>query len=77
MTMRILRRTTLTRNWYTTHIGTTAVCRNSEPCRREMMQDARLSFDTLVELLIFVNMQAVLYIVSILHLVMDLIFISS
>ena len=77
MTMRILRRTTLTKNWYTTHIGTTAVCRNSEPCLREMMHDARMSFDTFVVLLIFVNMQAVLYMVSILHLVMDLMLISS
>ena len=73
MTMRILRRTTLTRNWYTTHIGTTAVCKNSDPSLRVMIQEARFSFDTIVVLLILMNMQTVLYMVSILHLVIDLI----
>ena len=42
-----------------------------------MMQEARFSFDTLVVLLIFMNMQAVLYMVSILPLVIDLMLISS
>ena len=77
MTMRILRRTTLTKNWYTTHMGTTAVCKNSDPSRRVIMHEARFSFDTFVVLLICLNMQAVLYMVSILHLVMDLMLISS